>query len=343
MHTTVMSCDFLLAPAYCAPESIEHRVADLAEYARSVLTRNESPLLESDAVNKLIEAGKYPCEGLFKNNLAKVKEEFFTAKDIARIVSNILINGKGLEYSDYQLWECSQSLMQPSFSQLSPNRLKELEELVEEVSIFNELEAKDHSILHYCPINSFPEIEYTGNLDEIAPQRDLVLPHPIKRITRLFSDYREYLTSISYFHDLSENRENAVLLKEAIFWGVVCDLKNRNLPLSSFDPSDFDLGDNFVDSLREHQCLPGQNFWGSCFSSIVAVLSRDPAYEINIFSKTGKCDKQREHGRYKAYRSHVTKGGVGLRLLFWQDDDDYIELANIGPKHELKIEVPRGN
>lgn len=41
--------------------------------------------------------------------------------------------------------------------------------------------------------------------------------------------------------------------------------------------------------------------------------------------------------RATAWRVHLTKAGLGLRLMIWRDGD-VIEFANVGVKHALEIE-----
>lgn len=340
MHATVITCDFLLAPAFCDPEFVMHRVADLAEYASSAQAHNERPLLEPDATQKLIEAKQYPCVGLFKNNLASVDEPIYTAKDISRIVSNLLAVGEEFSYSERRLWECSERSVAPACPATSGSREAEINTLIEQVSVFNELESADLSILYFFPENPVSTTAFSATLTEVVPPPPLPLPHSLNRIIRFYADYREYLTSVCYQASLQENPENAALMREGFFWGALCALKQKGEPLDLISPRSFGLGTQFVESLKNNQCLPGQKFWGACFSSIVAVLTAAPEYEINIFRKNGKSPDQKMSGQYKAYRSHLTKGGVALRLMFWEAEDGYIELANVGPKNELFIAPP---
>lgn len=341
MQAALISYDFLLAPAYCEPDNIEYRVMSLIEYAQSMSALNKQPLLEIDAISKLIVAGKYPCENLFNNNLSRAEEIIYTGKDVARVVNTILTRGEDFIYENERLWDCVDKSLIPSFVGIDRHRINELEEMVEGVSICNELESRNISILHFCPVNSFSETEFAATLTMVEPAPKLPLPHTFKKTMKMFTDYRQYLASIPYEELLLNDPENVHLIREAIYCGTLHALKQRGVSLTHVNPTSFGLGAEFVSSLKANQCLLGQKFGGVCLSCIIAVLSDDPSYEINMFTKTDKREEQRTHGEYKAFRAHISKGGVGLRLMFWRRDDSYIELANVGPKQELKIELPK--
>lgn len=340
MHTAVMTCDFLLAPARCIAEEIETRVSDLAAYAQSTQIHGIRPLLERDAVERMIDAGNYPSDGLFKKNLAKVEEPIYAVKDVCRVVSSILDNAEYFLYSDRRLWDIENAKLDPEFCGLTPARKKEIFELIEEVAVCNELESLQFSILHYCDKNIFPEVEFGGTFKEIVPFVEGRVPSAFLKKVKLFNGYKNYLTFLNVQDLLLNDPENLDLIKECLYLGSLCALKSRGVPLDYIDLDSFNIGPYFVESLKMNQCLPGQNFWGACFSSIIAVLTCDAAYEVNIFRKSEKSDEQRVAGKYRAFRCHVTKGTVGLRLMFWKCDEGKITLANVGPKHEEEIRSP---
>lgn len=340
MHTAVMTYDFLLAPAYCEPDDMHCRVADLIEYARSIRARNEKILIEEDALEKLHDLGSYPCDGLFKSNLTKMHEQIYTAKDISRVVTSILENSESFKYSEDRLWESNYVSINPSFVGFGTERAEQFRKLVEDVAVFNELEGLNYFILHFFKKNSFPRTAVSVELRTVYPPVDKELPYNFNRNIELQSSYRNYLTSVCAQKDVEDNPENIELMKECFYWGLLCELKKRGQSLEGIDPDQFSIGPIFIESLKMNQCLPGQKFWNSCFSSVVAVLIGDNAYEINPFRKTAKSDEQIVFGDYYAYRCHITKSTVGLRLMFWRDSIGAIVFANVGPKHEEHIENP---
>lgn len=340
MHTAVLTYDFLLAPAHCAPEEIVSRVAELAEYARSVQLHAESPIIEEDAVEKLHNAGNYPCDGLFKTNLAKLDEHVFTVKDISRIINGILSSALPFSYAENRLWEIANLKLNPSFNDLNSERKQDLIRLIETVAVYNEVEDKNYSLLHYCKNNIFKSTEVSAEICSIYPATTQSLPHAFARIIKLNSSYRDYLTSLCLQNKLTDDAENIELIKECFYWGSLCDLKKRGLSFDSIMSTEFQIGPSFINSLKMNQCLPGQKFWGSCFSAVVAILTDDSSYDINTFRKSAKSEEQRTSGNFRAFRCHVTKTGSALRLMFWKNDCGLVVLANVGPKNEETIGNP---
>lgn len=93
----------------------------------------------------------------------------------------------------------------------------------------------------------------------------------------------------------------------------------------------FKIGSQFIASLKSNQA-----FGNGRFSLDVA----NTCYDLvaGLFSGTVKTfglQKQevREEDNAGGYRCHVTKGGVALRLMYW-DINGCIEFSNVGPKKE---------
>jgi hypothetical protein len=339
-HTAVLTYEFLLAPALCEPEEIDFRIADLAEYARSVQVHEESPLVEEDAVGRLHDIGSYPCDSLFKSNLAKLEDYPYTVKDISRIVTSILASADCFSYAEERLWEKDKITLDPPFVGLNPKRTEQIEKLIEDVAVCNELENLNYSILHFCKKNTFTQTQVNVELRNIYPPIAAQLPLIFQRSIKLHLNYRTYLASICLKQGLQGAPENLELMKEFFYWAALCELKNQALPLANINPSKFEIGHAFIASLKINQCLPGQKFWSACLSSIIAVLIDDDSYEVNPFRKSAKSDEQRVSGDFLAYRCHVTKSTVALRLMFWRDNNGFIIFSNVGPKNEEKIVDP---
>ena len=61
----------------------------------------------------------------------------------------------------------------------------------------------------------------------------------------------------------------------------------------------------------------------------------------NSFEGTGAKDKVenvvRPEDQAEAWRAHVSKAHLAMRLMFWRKADGAIEFANVGAKSELEI------
>jgi hypothetical protein len=73
----------------------------------------------------------------------------------------------------------------------------------------------------------------------------------------------------------------------------------------------------------------------SC-ARIVLGIPKNPINEFRERVDGNAKQRKREDGAL-AFRTHLTKKGVGLRLMFWRHTDGTIEFANIGGKGELLI------
>ena len=78
MQSVLISCDFLLAPAYCSPENIENTVINLVEFTQSMDALKKQPLLEINAMQKLLDKNDFPKP----ENLIKKMSLSTTYKDI---------------------------------------------------------------------------------------------------------------------------------------------------------------------------------------------------------------------------------------------------------------------
>ena len=103
--------------------------------------------------------------------------------------------------------------------------------------------------------------------------------------------------------------------------------------------SDFVIGKCFVASLRAWGADSRRDYAMVTVESCARIVLGIPKNPVNEFiesaDRTAK-QRSRDDGAL-AFRTHLTKKGVGLRLMFWKRSDGAIEFANIGGKDELEI------
>jgi len=102
----------------------------------------------------------------------------------------------------------------------------------------------------------------------------------------------------------------------------------------------FEIGNGFVQSL--HTCGAGSrhDYAMVTIESCARIVLGIPKNDIDEFRESAKAtakQRSRTEDGALAFRTHLTKKGVGLRLMFWRRPDATIEFANIGPKGELVI------
>jgi len=100
----------------------------------------------------------------------------------------------------------------------------------------------------------------------------------------------------------------------------------------------FKLGPKFLESARH---------WGFTYSgsamilidSCARIVIGKPRKDLKPFrtSKSSADQRVRSSDRALAWRNHLTKGGPGFRLMYWETSEGEIEFANVGDKDELII------
>jgi len=129
--------------------------------------------------------------------------------------------------------------------------------------------------------------------------------------------------------------------EEAVRLSIEACIKNLISSGTSEDGAmEFEIGREFVQSLRTWGADSRHDYAMVTIESCARIVLGIPKNEIDEFRESPKSSaKQRirtEDGAL-AFRTHLTKKGVGLRLMFWRRTDGSIEFANIGAKAELEI------
>lgn len=103
---------------------------------------------------------------------------------------------------------------------------------------------------------------------------------------------------------------------------------------------EFSIGSSFVESLHGWGADSRHDYAMVTIESCARIVLGIPKNSINEFREsadgTAKQRTRKKDGAL-AFRTHLTKKGVGLRLMFWRRTDGTIEFANIGGKGELEI------
>lgn len=103
--------------------------------------------------------------------------------------------------------------------------------------------------------------------------------------------------------------------------------------------SNFSIGSGFLESLHTWGANTRLDYAMVTIESCARVVLGIPKNPINEFreSADGNAKQRTRKDGALAFRTHLTKKGVGLRLMFWRHTDGTIEFANIGGKGELEI------
>ncbi|HEX8902827.1 hypothetical protein [Vitreimonas sp.] len=90
------------------------------------------------------------------------------------------------------------------------------------------------------------------------------------------------------------------------------------------------IGTGFIESLQRNQAHQSAKYSSATFEACAKIIAGCPKYDLANFNEVRSSDGA------EAVRTHITKGGIALRLMCWRRADG-IEFANVGPKGELMI------
>lgn len=100
----------------------------------------------------------------------------------------------------------------------------------------------------------------------------------------------------------------------------------------------FQLGDRFLESARHWGFGSRSDHARLLVETCARIVLNVPKNTIDEFLEAHSSTRQRRRDDGAlAFRTHLTKKGAGLRLMFWKLPGGMIEFANVGDKDELSI------
>jgi len=285
--------------------------------------------------------GIYPAEKFFRQKITS-EEAGESAKDISRIVTSILGKAETLQsHAPIRETSWEQLSVAPAIQSVVPDRNEDLQELLGSLALYKTHDKIDLDLLHArCAPNAQAPSNYEvdGLISCCVQDQDPSPSGQIRTNIRSFEKFKEHLSHLDYFNCYSQSVTDDQI-RFAIYCGTLSKLRYLNKPLKGISFKSIALGGNFIRSLKENQAGPGMNFSSVTLETVTDLLSGSPKCQNSEFMQSdGKA--QRMLGEFRAFRTHITKSGVALRLMSWKDPYNNITLANIGPKHELIIHDP---
>jgi len=129
--------------------------------------------------------------------------------------------------------------------------------------------------------------------------------------------------------------------EEAVRLSIEACIKNLiSSGVSGDGAMEFEIGSGFVQSLHAWGADSRHDYAMVTIESCARIVLGIPKNDIVEFRESAKAtakQRSRTEDGALAFRTHLTKKGVGLRLMFWRRTDGTIEFANIGAKGELEI------
>src|SRR3990167_4081204 len=336
----VINYEFLLGPVFAPDIEILERVSELRMLKEHVDNLSEPPILEENTLEYMVEKNLFPSENIYKERFARIVDFPFDARDVVRMVRYMLEHAPSTSeiVEDREVEWAEKEFSPASLEGVEANRANQLYALFEKLSLASGLDKTQYSVLHYSDRSLPDNILLDGSISYTYPELGGEFPIIFSEKLSLFPMHQRHVCACDPQIILNGAITDADF-KYALYVGAR-GLHDKVGAGCKIDWDDFSLGERFVASLRENECMPGSRYCGAAFEAIIQVLMQHPNCNINVFTKSDKDPAPRVFGDYTAYRVHVTKGGRALRLMFWKDDDGKIVLANIGNKGELHIENP---
>lgn len=341
MPQALITCEFLIAPGRCPPDEVDNQILNVLELSSSIKHLTHPPLLEANVLERLTELEAYPTEKFFRNTIRGESTEH-TAKDIARIIHSIIQKARTIDDADGErIIDWHQLNISPELTSDVPNRATALTELLGRLALLQNQEEAELDLIHSRhPKNNKISKSYDVNgLIDCCVQN--TCPAPSGNVTatiRTFELLKEHLSYLDY-KSIFEHSKTDDQLRMSFYCGALAKLRARNIPLDDMSIEAVTIGAGFVKSLNDNQSGPGMHFSSILLDVVTDLLCGHPKYEVSTFY-LGDMKTQRTFGTLNAYRTHITKSGVGLRLMLWKNQSGRLTLANIGPKHELEISEP---
>ncbi|MDA3835539.1 MAG: hypothetical protein PF495_19375 [Spirochaetales bacterium] len=339
---------FLLClPNPCSTgDQLELFIDSLLGWKRLIDHRDARVLLSSSAQVALNDDGEFPHRHRLVALIDHHNFEIADQKTISQLVDGILNRMPSFEdYFGIDDILIDDYLVEPTLmlSRLKENCQQAFAEILSTISLIQQIEPTVHnelmigSSISNKSTDPIPdEVRVESKIDAVnfckqGLNQPETFPHTVDNKISISFSHEELLDGLSLL---------AVWEQDSTEYSALSAIEMciKNLVDSGVDPgqmADFALGPHFLDSTSKWGGTYIMNTIKSCARIILGI----PQYALNEFRVTAKSTSQqrtRADGAL-AYRTHLTKKGVGIRLMVWKLPNESYEFANIGPKNELEI------
>lgn len=315
-------------------DDVERLIDRLIEYARIVSSNNPFEIFVDDNIEEKL-GNLYPSFEAITDYLEMCGlDHVFQARDIAKQVGAILARSTRWSDADLPLVEAFASLeIQPPLPALLYPR-----ELAEETHysllavsvassqfkcIFLSSPFPDYNLTHYSIHAKSIHLKRAGVLSEIP-----AFTGSAKTLPEIFN-----LMTLDTAHEKWRSAQNSSDIFAAIIFGGVALTTAANKEIRE-EIRSFSVGSDFIQSLRDNQAFRDGVYAREVANTCFELVSGTFGGTDRIFGRYVAQTRPRDGASGR--RCHVTKGGVGLRLMYW-NKGNHLEFSNIGPKFELII------
>lgn len=321
---------------------------------RGFLDRPDTCVLLSDSVRVALNVdGEFPHRHSLVALIDKLECTFADANTISRVANSILERTPSLEEYfgiDAILIEEDSFEIAPAalLDRLKPNCRSAFRDdlLIAGIKVDERVAGGPESCLMVasgsCTENPIPSaISVKANIHDIglvSTNIRLQTDHPpfslFQSIPVVFS-HEQLITSLDLgvVWDRASSDQTVRLSVEACVKSIISSRRETD------GVSNFTIGGYFVESLHTWGAASRHDYAIVTIESCARIVLGIPKNPINEFRETaeGNANQRIRKDGALAFRTHLTKKGVGLRLMFWRHTDGTIEFANIGGKGKLEI------
>ena len=313
---------------------VEARIDALLQASKILHCRGAlNVVLPEDTATVLAHAGSYPIFAELENLLnSSGLNQTYSAQDVLRIFNHLVERAGSLEdYIGirYALYGADLIILPDYTDMFSAHSLQtlfveEMGKMAAAMSVNNQINS---CISVFSPLaKKSDNAQVSGELVAVDPDIDGFTSNNITVCVPLSNSQRSMLLSFDGY-DVWKSAEDSDCLAFALLSGVLAfGIKNGKFAKIEEIP-EFSIGSEFFGSLVRNQGIGGGQFCHLVYEHTIAVICNSSGDRM--------IDRARADGAV-AMRTHLTKHHEGLRLMYWAKNGS-IELANIGPKFELKI------
>jgi hypothetical protein len=318
-------------------EEVERIFATVTEWSKQIFHHWPIRVVQpTRTAEVLAAAGAFPAGENIRQLLEMCHlEHVFSGEDIRRAVTAILSQcSTAAEVIGSEADDCSLGSADPDiFEPYTPPAMRDAMVRACATSLLYEPSKVESWVAPGVP-QSVPEIRFRCQVDTLSPPKaNTSVPYSSFGRVRLAERYEALVDAISASRawQFAEGQKDICL---AIAAEALTLLRVENPLATMRDVGHFAVGSAFLDSLAHWQADGNREFSNVVRESCARIVLGKPKQAVG-FLRQGNKPIKRSDGAI-AKRTHLTKKGVGLRLMFW-DTAKGVEFANIGSKNELSI------
>jgi hypothetical protein len=329
-------------------DNVEDYVSSIVDWSKTVMNSGTNAFVSSNVLAAIDSDGAFP----WRDRLGSVLRHYQIQTADSRTVSDViqyLIGRQSIEDAmglNGLLLEENNTKVDPLFvcKRLSPRTLSAFVEMLAMLALNQHGygDCDNHVVLASIPGGpAKPKLQYVSYCAEVVDVEwrershgdGMALPYAINDQLSVFFSRDGLLESVEPL-SLWLDSADCSAAQDAI---DCCVIRLIAAGADGNGKRSFGIGPKFLASAQAWDCGREGRHAFTLIESCARIVLNIPKHEVKEFLDSDGIQRVRTDGAL-AYRTHITKKGVGLRLMLWNLPDGTIEFANVGGKNELKIQ-----